>query len=123
MYKFNARIFGLFTAIAIGAAITAGCGSSNKSTNPPQPIHSANFQNVSIANFAFSPPSLTIQAGDTVLWTNNQNVTHTVTSDSGTELGETLAPGATYQHIFTTADNFPYHCTIHPTMHGSVTVQ
>jgi plastocyanin len=121
MYKLNARIFGFFMAIAVGAAIMAGCGSS-KTTNPP-PAHSANFHNVSIANFAFSPSSLTIAVGDTVLWTNNQNVTHTVTSDTGNELSSTVTPGATYQHVFMTADSFPYHCTIHPTMHGSVTVQ
>jgi plastocyanin len=123
MIRYTAKVIGFIMLISIGLAIMTGCGSSKKSTNPPPPAHSANFHTVSIANFAFSPPSLTIAAGDTVLWTNNQNVTHTVTSDAGTELGGSLSPGATYQHIFMTANSFPYHCSIHPTMHGLVTVQ
>ncbi len=124
MIKINSRIIGFLFVIAIGLFVIAGCGSSSKSTNPPPPpTHSAHFHDVSIANFAYSPATLTIAVGDTVLWTNNQNVQHTVTSDTGTELSGDLAAGATYQHIFGTANVYPYHCAIHPTMHGSVTVQ
>lgn len=124
MNTLSARILGISLAIAVGAIIVSGCGgSSNKGTNPPPVTHSAKYHDVSIANFAFSPAALTIAVGDTVNWTNNQNVTHTVTSDSGSELSGNLAPGAQYLHIFSAAGSFPYHCTIHTYMTGSVTVQ
>ena len=125
MNRLSTKVMGYFLVFAMGALLIQGCGSNNKSTNPaPPPIqHSAHFHAVSIANFAFSPASLTIPVGDTVEWTNNQNVTHTVTSDTGTELSASLGPGQTYQHIFMTAGSNPYHCSIHTTMHGSVTVQ
>jgi plastocyanin len=124
MKTFNSKTTGLLVAIALGSLLVIGCGSKSKSTNPVvPPTHSSHFHDISIANFAFTPSALTIPAGDTVLWTNNQNVTHTVTSDTGTELSQTLSSGATYQHIFAAAGSFPYHCAIHTTMHGSVTVQ
>ena len=80
---------------------------------------------VSISGFAFSPATLNIGVGDTVTWTNNEStaIPHTVTSDTGTELNSaTLNPTNTYSHTFTTAGTFTYHCSIHPTMHGSVVV-
>jgi plastocyanin len=123
MNKLASGINGHIMILISGVLIFGACGSKSKSTNTPPVTHSANFHDISIANFAFSPGSLTIAAGDTVLWTNNQNVSHTVTSDTGSELAASLSSGATYQHIFMTAGNFPYHCTIHPSMHGSVTVQ
>jgi plastocyanin len=119
----NVKTVAILSAIALMTVLVIGCGSSSKSTNPPPPVvHSANFHNVTINNFAFSPDSLNIPAGDTVLWTNDQNVTHTVTSDTGTELGHQLTSGSNYQHIFGAAGTYRYHCSIHTTMHGVVVV-
>ena len=80
---------------------------------------------VSITGLAFSPATMNVNVGDTVTWTNNEssNIQHTVTSDSGTELGSALlSPGNSYAHTFTIAGSYAYHCTIHPTMHGTVNV-
>ena len=81
--------------------------------------------NVSIQGFAFSPQNLTVNVGDTVVWTQNDFTTHTVTStaspfdlNSG-NLGRT----ATYSHAFNSVGTFPYRCNIHTSMTGSVTVQ
>jgi plastocyanin len=117
--------------VVAGAFITAGCGNSSSPTsynnnNPPPstPSPSSHFHNVSIQNFAFSPGSLSISVGDTVKWTNNDSAAHTVTSDTGAELQSSqIGQGGTYQHVFHTAGSFVYHCSIHTTMHGSVTVQ
>ena len=76
---------------------------------------------VTIANFAFNPADVTVKVGQSVTWTNNDTTTHTVTGadfDSGP-----LAPGATYSHTFATAGTFDYHCSIHTSMTGKVTVQ
>ena len=123
MGTIRARIIGYLIMVTIGVFTVVGC-SKNKVTNSTPPVtHSAHFHDISIANFTFTPDSLAIPVGDTVLWTNNQNVTHTVTSDTGNELGQTVPSGSTYQHIFLTSNTFPYHCSIHTFMHGKVVVQ
>lgn len=124
MTRFNLKTIGFLLIITAGTVLITGCG-NNKSTNPnPPPVtHSSHYHAVSIQGFAFSPAALPIAVGDTVVWTNNDSASHTVTSDTGTELAGSLGNGQTYQHIFMTANSFPYHCTIHTTMHGSVTVQ
>ncbi len=113
--------------LAVGLAFSGilGCGKSGNSTKttPPQTSHTAHYHAVSIQNFAFSPSALTVSVADTVAWTNNDTTTHTVTSDSGSELGSTVNQGQTYVHVFAQAGSYPYHCAIHTTMHGSVTVQ
>ncbi len=77
-----------------------------------------------IKNFAFSPVTLTINKGDTVVWTNVDAAPHTVTSDSGSELtSDTLNKGDTYTHTFNTAGTFAYHCAFHSGMKATVVVQ
>ena len=68
---------------------------------------------ITIADFNFAPSCTTVPLGTTVTWTNNGPATHTTTSDgTGWDSGQ-LAVNATYQHQFTTAGSFPYHCTNH----------
>jgi plastocyanin len=79
--------------------------------------------NVGIVNYAFSPSTLNIKVGDTVVWTNNATTSHTVVSDSGTELNSgPLITGRTYSHKFNQAGTFAYHCSIHPSMTATVIV-
>ncbi|MEO6396857.1 MAG: CHRD domain-containing protein, partial [Tepidiformaceae bacterium] len=79
---------------------------------------------VTITNFAFTPATLTVAVGDTVTWTNASVSPHTVTSDaSGTTLASgNIAPAGTYAKTFSAAGVFPYHCEIHSSMVGTVTV-
>ncbi|MEU5048917.1 plastocyanin/azurin family copper-binding protein [Streptomyces sp. NPDC021096] len=70
----------------------------------------------------FVPPTVTIHPGDSVRWINNANGTHTTTSDTGV-WDARLNPGQSFTRTFPTAGVFRYHCTIHPGMTGSVTVQ
>ncbi len=85
---------GLFT---VGAAVPAG----------------ATTHTVSIVDFAFTPATLTVQAGDTVVWTNHGAVAHTVTADDGSFNSGTINPGQTFSHTFATATTVPYHCAFH----------
>lgn len=111
-------------------SIAIGC--SKQESTPPTPTSSQNVggggsaesKNVVIADFAFSPSTLTVKKGDTVIWINEDAVPHTVTSDSGSELAsETLASRATFEHTFDSAGTFEYHCGIHQEMTGIVIVQ
>jgi plastocyanin len=61
--------------------------------------------------------------GTTVTWTNDDGVNHTVTSDQGAFDSGPLATGQTFSQTFNQAGTFTYHCTIHPSMQGTVVVQ
>ena len=71
---------------------------------------------------AFSPLSVTISAGQTVMWENVSTVQHTTTSDTGL-WDVPLNPTVTYIRTFSTPGTFTYHCNIHPAMTGTVIVQ
>ena len=85
---------------------------------------------VSIVDFAFSPDSVNINAGDSVMWTNNGAYTHTSTSgvngawDSLWDSGD-LAPGVKFARAFPVGGAFHYFCRHHYPMgmHGVVVVQ
>ncbi len=76
-----------------------------------------------IQGMAFVPSTITVTTGTTVTWSNRDAVNHTVTSDTGLFDSGQIPKDGTYTHTFTTAGTFPYHCTIHPTMTGTVVVQ
>jgi plastocyanin len=78
---------------------------------------------VSIANFSFTPATLSISVGTTVTWTNTDSVTHTVTADQGTFDSSNLSPGTTFSFTFSQAGSYPYHCSIHPSMMGTILVK
>ena len=77
---------------------------------------------VKIASFAFAPPSVTVKAGTTVKWTNEDTVSHTITADDGSWGSGSLGKGQSFSQVFTQAGTFTYYCTIHPSMKGTVVV-
>ena len=73
--------------------------------------------------YFFAPATQYANVGDTVAWTNGTDVSHTVTSDSGSELAsDSIGAGATLDHTFAAEGTFTYHCTIHPYMTGTIVV-
>jgi hypothetical protein len=73
-------------------------------------------------DFEFRPASTTVRVGDTVVWTNNGPATHSATSDSGLWDTRPLTRGQTGSFTFTAAGTFPYHCTLHSNMRGTIVV-
>lgn len=78
---------------------------------------------IDIQGYAFSPSSITINVGDTIVWTNYDSASHTVTSNDGTFDSGSISNGDTFSFTFTSAGTFNYYCAPHPNMTGSVTVQ
>ena len=78
---------------------------------------------IDIQGFAYSPSSITINVGDTIVWTNYDSASHTVTSNDGTFDSGGISTGSTFSFTFTNAGTFNYFCSPHPNMTGSVTVQ
>jgi plastocyanin len=77
----------------------------------------------------YSPPEVEVAAGNSIKWTNNDDVAHTVTqgkpSDGGNSTGFNsgpIKPGGTFVHFFDESGTYDYYCTIHPHMIGKVTV-
>jgi plastocyanin len=77
---------------------------------------------VLIQNMAFTPATITVNAGTTVTWTNKDAIAHTVTSDNGLFNSGNIGSNGTYSYTFPAAGSFPYHCSIHTTMKGTVVV-
>lgn len=126
----------LLVGLLVSAAVLAACGGSSSSpaasaaASVAAPSAAASSEApaggggdaVTIANFAFGPASLSVAAGTTVTWTNNDTAAHTATADDGSFDSSSIAPGATFSQAFDTAGTFAYHCTIHPNMTATIEV-
>ena len=77
---------------------------------------------IAIAGMAFVPAELTVAVGQTVLVVNEDTVRHTFTADGGAFDVDDLAPGRSVAVTFPSAGSYPYHCAIHPSMRGVLTV-
>jgi plastocyanin len=77
---------------------------------------------VTIADFHFTPATITIHVGDTVTWTNQGPSPHTATASDGSFNTGVLNKGQSASHTFTKPGTFTYTCQIHPFMHGTVVV-
>ncbi len=78
---------------------------------------------ITIQNYSFQPNNLTVPVGTTVTWTNQDPVSHTVTSDNGAfDSGNIMPNGGQYSYTFNQSGTYAYHCKIHPTMHGQIQV-
>lgn len=89
-----------------------------KADQPPAAI----THKIDIANFAFNKSSITIKKGDTVIWTNKDSVSHTVSGDNGGPNSAFLNQNQTYSFTFDNTGSFSYHCKPHPSMTGTVIV-
>lgn len=109
--------------VAAGALGLAACGGDSTDTAPVEDAGAGGTAAVSIVDFAFAPAELTVSTGTEVTWKNDQAASHTVTGDDGEFDSANLAEGAEFSQTFDTAGTFTYHCEIHPTMTGTVTVE
>ena len=131
----------LFAIIIIAAIIIililalGGNHNNNNGSRPPagsSPGSGAATANnpaggtVNIRDMMFTPSQITVQKGGTVTWTNNDTTTHTVVDDlanvGGPHSGN-IPTGGTYSFTFTKSGSFQYHCTIHPSMRGTIVVK
>ena len=92
-------------------------------SQPAAPASTAKTVAVTIQGFKFTPADVTVKLGDTVVWTNQDSAPHTVESADGVLKSDELSTGDTYSWTAKKAGTHDYKCGIHPSMHGSVTVQ
>jgi plastocyanin len=90
----------------------AGCSKDNQGDNK-----------VIMKMSSFSPSSLTVTAGTTVIWENQESVTHTVTSNTGVFESGNMGKNDKFSYAFTTVGTYPYHCKFHSGMTGTIIVE
>jgi plastocyanin len=110
-------------ALIFSFAISSCKKDSSSSPSSNNTTGTKNGNEVSIINMAFSPTTLTTNAGTTVKWTNNDGVTHTVTSNTSVFDSGNLSNGKSYSFTFSAAGTYKYYCAIHPSMTGTIIVQ
>lgn len=115
----------LYTLLSTSLLVSCGKGDDsgynsggNGNSNPPPAANT-----VTMYNMAFSPGNLKVKTGTTITWSNDDNMSHTVTSDNGTFNSGTLKTGETFKYTFNTVGSFPYHCNFHSGMKGTVVVE
>ena len=108
--------FCLLSMVTIISCSKSGSGSS--------PVISGSSAVSITSGNLFSPLSITVKVGTAVTWTNSDPTSvHTVTSDNGTSFNSgNIAIGSTYTFTTTVTGTFPYHCTLHPSMTGTLIV-
>jgi plastocyanin len=77
---------------------------------------------VAIQDEKFTPATLTVPVGTTVLWTNEGMEPHTTTSDSSLWDSGIMVSGAKFSFTFTKVGAFAYHCNVHAVMHATIVV-
>ena len=78
---------------------------------------------VTIDNFTFAPAELKVKVGDTVTWTNHDDIPHTVVSTDKEFKSKVLDTDEKFSTTLSKAGTFTYFCSIHPKMTGTVVVQ
>jgi plastocyanin len=82
----------------------------------------AHAEEVTIDNFTFSPNELKVKVGDTVTWTNHDDIPHTVVS-AGKFRSKTMDTDNAFSFTFTSAGDYKYFCSLHPHMTGMIKVE
>ena len=102
-------------AAAFAAAIFAAAASS-------LPARAGGIE-VKIDNFTFSPERVTVKAGTTVTWVNEDDIPHTIASSAKLFKSKALDTDDSYAFTFTTPGEYQYFCSLHPHMTGTIVVE
>jgi plastocyanin len=117
------RLVGPLLLVAAVAIIAAACNGTGPSAYGAPASTAATATNAAtIKGFSFQPDVLKVKVGAKVTWTNDDTVAHTVTADTNSFASGNLQPGGSFSFTFTRPGTYAYHCSIHPSMHGSVVV-
>ena len=107
-------------AVALGLLLLAGL----TQVLADEPVKdAASTATVNIDNFKFAPASLTVTAGTTVTWKNEDDSPHRIGDKNGTFKSAALDTDDTFSHTFTVPGQYAYICTIHPYMAGTIIVK
>ena len=78
---------------------------------------------VQIDQFAFAPQRVTVKAGTTVTWINDDDIPHTIASSSKSFKSNALDTKDKFSFTFATSGTYEYFCSLHPHMTGTIVVE
>jgi plastocyanin len=112
------------TATTASGPSTSATAAAGPSTGPAASAPSGGAVKVTIKNLAFSPATVQVKSGDTIVFTNDDSPPHNVTWVSGPKFtsSSTLNPGSSFTLKVTQAGTIHYYCSIHPFMKGTIVV-
>jgi plastocyanin len=117
------RKFARIGLTSVGVALLAMFAPAIRVGSAAPQDKSAATAEVKIDNFSFGPTALTVPVGTTVTWTNRDDIPHTVVSTDGVFKSKALDTDDKFSFVFTKPGTYPYFCSIHPKMTGTVVVQ
>jgi plastocyanin len=113
-------------ALGTGLAACGGYGDDSSTTAAKPTTTTAPAvagAKVSVQDNTFTPGTIKAKVGDTITWTNDGQVAHTVTATDGADFDSgTLPPGKSFTFTADKAGTVAYVCTIHPGMQGTIEV-
>jgi plastocyanin len=80
-------------------------------------------QEVKIDNFTFAPQRVTVKAGTTVTWINEDDIPHTIASSAKLFKSKALDTDDKFSFTFSTPGTYDYFCSLHPHMTGTILVE
>jgi plastocyanin len=108
----RAVIVAMLIGPIVGAMLAAASVAAQDATNV-----------ITIDNFTFTPPELTVAVGTTVKWVNHDDIPHTVVNKDKAFRSQALDTDDSFSYTFASAGTFDYFCGLHPHMVGKVIVK
>lgn len=119
-----------WTAVALGFLLVAlvvlvGCSGSDAGSGATTTSESADAGSdvVSMIDISYQPQTLTIKAGDTVTWVNEDSVSHNAVAEDGSWRTDVFGKGGSGPVTFDAPGTYPYVCTLHAAMKGTIIVE
>lgn len=115
----------VMTSLASGRAyppVAASARGKTLSARPAAPAAATGAVAVHISNFTFGPKMVTVEVGQTVTWTNDDDIPHTVVATDKSFRSKVLDTGQSFSFTFAKPGQIAYFCSLHPMMTGKVTV-
>lgn len=78
---------------------------------------------ITISQMRFDAPTVTVKAGGTVTWVNQEGAPHTVTATDGSFASPQLTAGDSFSHTFDQPGTYTYYCEVHPMMKATIVVE
>jgi len=111
----------LFAALAVSAMTIVG----NRASLAEDAIHpvAAEPLTIKIDNFTFTPPEVTVSAGTSITWVNNDDIPHTVAATNKEFKSKPLDTEEKFSFVFSAPGSYDYFCSLHPHMKARVIVK
>jgi plastocyanin len=119
----SGRLMDRATTRALVAAVALSLGCMVQAGPGMEALAAPTTHTVVIVAMKFEPESLTVKPGDTIVWINKDFFPHTATAEDRSFDSRDIGTNKSWKYVAKKDGTFPYICTLHPTMKGTLTVK